>query len=101
MNPANLQLEGLYLALGAIINLLVTKGVISSEEVDTYLGSAEEAALRDKHGESDLSPAQRDAVAFPFRILRLANNSADEEGTVPFSELARMVGETKPQGPGR
>jgi hypothetical protein len=73
----------------------------SSEEADTYLGSAEEAALRDKHGEGDLSPAQRGAVAFLFRILRLANNSANSEGTVPFSELARMVGETKPQGLGR
>lgn len=95
MNTANLQLEGLYLAIVAINNLLVTKGVISREDLDTYLGSAEEAALRDSHGETQLSPAHQDAVAFPFRLLRLANNSSDANGTVPFSELARMVGETK------
>jgi hypothetical protein len=95
MNTANLQLEGLYLAIAALNNLLVTKGVVSQEEIDIYLGSAEEAALRDTHGETDLSPAHRDAVAFPLRVLRLANNSSDSSGTVPFSELARMVGETK------
>jgi hypothetical protein len=102
MNPANLQLEGLYLAIASITNLLVTKGEVSREELDVHLGSAEEAALRDTHGErGHLSPAQRDAVAFPFRLLRLANNSADADGTVPFSELARMVGQTKSQGSAR
>ena len=29
--------------------------------------------------------------ATPVRLLRLANNSADEQGTIGFAELARMV----------
>jgi exodeoxyribonuclease-3 len=37
----------------------------------------------------------RDAVAFPARLLRLANNMADDRDIPGFAELARMVGETK------
>ncbi len=95
MNIANLQLEGLYLAVAAINNLLVTKGLVSREELDTVLRRAEATAIGDDRMVEDMSPANRDAVAFPIRLLQLANNSADQDGTVPFSELARMVGETK------
>ena len=37
MNIANLQLEGLYLALAAINNALVEKGVLSREEMSLAL----------------------------------------------------------------
>jgi len=42
-----------------------------------------------------MSPANRDALCFPVRVLRLANQAQSEDGVPPFSELARMVGETK------
>ncbi len=38
--------------------------------------------------------ASRDAVAFPARQLTFANNSASQTD-VTFSELAKMVGQTK------
>lgn len=41
------------------------------------------------------SPANRDAMAFPFRLLHLANNMSDGAGTPSFAELARVVSETK------
>jgi hypothetical protein len=96
MNTANLQLEGLYLAVAAINNLLVAKGVLSREEIDHALRSAEATVTGDDRLVEEFSPANRDAVAFPLRLLQLANNSASSDGTVSFSELARMVGETKP-----
>jgi hypothetical protein len=43
----------------------------------------------------DMSPANRDAVVFPVRVLRMANNMAGDRDVPPFAELARMVGETK------
>jgi len=95
MNTANLQLEGLYLAIAAVNNLLVTKGLVSREELDTALRKAEATAIGDDRVVEDMSPANRDAVAFAIRLLQIANHSADEDGTIPFSELARMVGETK------
>ncbi len=42
-----------------------------------------------------MSSANRDAVAFPARLLQLANNGASETEIMPFSELAKMVGQLK------
>ncbi|HRP78349.1 MAG TPA: hypothetical protein PL183_04505 [Aquamicrobium sp.] len=96
MNVANLQLQGLYLAFAAINNALVAKGLLSREEVDRALRLAERTALGDdRQVEEDIPPSGRDAVAFPARLLALANNSASGEEIPPFSELARLVGQTK------
>jgi len=95
MNTANLQLEGLYLALAAINNLLVAKSVLTVEEIDTALRRAEANATGDEHIVEDMSPANRDAVCFPIRLLQMANNSRSQQNTPTFSELARMVGQTK------
>lgn len=43
MNTANLQLEGLYLVVAALIEALVSKGVLSREDVDEALKRAEQA----------------------------------------------------------
>lgn len=94
MNTANLQLEGLYLSIAAINNALVQKGLLSREEVDQALRTAEQIALGDDRNVEDMSPSNREAVAFGPRLLAMANNMSDRD-TPPFSELARMVGETK------
>jgi hypothetical protein len=95
MNTANLQLEGLYLAIASINSALVRKGLLTVEEIDTALRRAEANAVGEDRLTEDLSPANRDAVCFPIRLLQLANNS-QSEGEIPqFSELARLVGETK------
>ena len=94
MNTANLQLEGLYLAIAAVNNALVAKGLLTREELHTALRTAEETAMGDYRVE-ELSPANRDAVAFPARVLQLANNGASETEIMPFSELAKMVGQLK------
>jgi len=95
MNTANLQLEGLYLAVAAINQALVRKGVLATEDIDRALRVAEATATAEERMVEDLSPANRDAVVFPIRFLLAANNSASEDGTAPFSELARLIGETK------
>lgn len=94
MNTANLQLEGFYLVIAALNNALVAKGVMSREEIDAALNIAEVTAVND-YGLEEMSPANRDAVAFPARLLRLANNGASETEIQPFSELAKLVGQTK------
>lgn len=95
MNVSNLQLQGLYLAIAAINNALAAKGLLSRKEIDLALQRAEQTALGDDRLAEDMTPANRDAVAFPARLLRLANNSASATDIPPFSELARMVGQTK------
>ena len=95
MNVANLQLEGLLMAVASINNVLVHKGLMSVDDIDTALAKAEAGITGEERVHEDLRPANRDAVCFPIRLLRLANSSQSETGVMPFSELARMVGQTK------
>jgi hypothetical protein len=95
MNVANLQLQGLYLAVAAVNNALVEKGLLTREELNLALVKAEQNAMGDDRVVEDLHPANRDAVAFPMRFLALAN-SRSANGELPgFTELARLVAETK------
>ncbi len=95
MNTANLQLEGLLVAIAAVNQALVAKGVLATEEIDRALAVSEQTALGDERLTEDLSPSNRDAVLFPIRLLRMANNMAGDRGVPPFAELARAVGESK------
>ena len=95
MNTANLQLEGLLVAIAAVNQALVAKGVLATAEIDRALAISEQTALGDERLTEDLSPSNRDAVLFPIRLLRLANNVAGDRGVPPFAELARAVGESK------
>jgi hypothetical protein len=94
MNTANLQLEGLYLVVAALNNALVAKGILSREEIGHALKLAEQTALGDD-GADEMSSSNRNAVAFPARLLMLANNGAGDNEIQSFSELAKLVGETK------
>ncbi len=93
MNTANLQLEGLYLAIASLNGALIAKGLMTNEEVDAALASAEQTALSDYRTADSLSASQREALAFPARLLRLANNGSSGTETQTFSELAKMVGQ--------
>lgn len=95
MNVANLQIEGLVMALASLNNALVGKGILSVDEVDLALAKAEAAMTGEERAREDLTPSNRDAVCFPIRLLRLANRSGDAADICSFSELARMVGQTK------
>lgn len=94
MNTANLQLEGLYLAIASLNELLVAKGLVTRQEIDNALRRAEQTAVGD-YNVDEMSPANRDAVAFPARLLQLANNGGVDGQLQPFSELAKLVGQTK------
>src|ERR1700709_1720864 len=93
MNTANLPLEGLYLAIASLNGALIAKGVLTGDEVDAALASAEKTALGNYRGADNLSLSQKEAVAFPARLLRMANNGSTGPETQPFSELAKMVGQ--------
>lgn len=95
MNVANLQLEGLLMAVASLNNLLVHKGVLSVDEIDLALRKAEAGLTAEERLYEALTPAQRDAVCFPIRLLQMANNAQSETHVPPFSELARMVGQAK------
>jgi hypothetical protein len=95
MNTANLQLEGLCIAIAALVELLKEKGAVSQHQVDAALARAEQSSVEGK--EDDLSPANIEAITFPIRLLRLANSTSFQGHPLPFKELARRVGEAKDQ----
>ncbi len=91
MNTANPQLEGLYLAVAAINRLLVDKGLVSHDEIQERLQATERAVLADEK-QLAVSSSHQKAVAFPIRVLLLANE-ADQQGTkFCFDDLAKEVG---------
>ena len=95
MHVANLQLEGLIMALAFINQALVRKGILSVDEVDLALRKAEASFTSEERLFEDMTPTNRDAVCFPIRVLQLANLGQSEDSVQPFSELARSVGQTK------
>ena len=95
MNTANLQIQGLLLAVASINNTLVHKGLLSIDDIDLALRKAEASLTGEERLFEDLSPAHRDAVCFPIRLLKMANLSQGEADVPGFDELARMVGQTK------
>ncbi len=95
MNVANLQLQGLLMAIASINNALVHKGVLNIDEIDLALQKAEANLTSEERMFEDMTPTQRDAVCFPIRLLQAANNSQGETEVSSFSELVRLVGKTK------
>lgn len=86
MNTANPQLEGLYLALSALVRQMITRGVLSQEDLDAAMAQAREQAEVDFRS-SPLPDANRKAVLFPIELLALAGKGEAET----FRALARRV----------
>jgi hypothetical protein len=97
MNTANLQLEGLYVAVSALMNALREKGVLNEQEIEASLADAEGLVASDPRRSPELSHAHVDAILFPLRYLRLANRTWADGEFAGFTELAARVGREKPQ----
>lgn len=95
MNVANLQLQGLVLAVASLNRMLVRRGIVSIDDVDDALHRAESNLSSEERTFEDLSPANRDALLFPIRVLRAANRAQDGADFPLFSELAKAVGRDK------
>ena len=91
MNTANLQLEGLYLALASVMAALRRHDVLSESAIDAALAEAERCAESDDGAGSERSASNRQAVLFPIRLLRMVNAYGSSE-LPPFSELATRIG---------
>ena len=92
MNVANLQLEGMLLAFTAVLRSLVNSGALSEAELKAALAQAEQTGLSDRQRCDQLSPSQRDSLAFAARFLSFA--TLPYSGMRPFSDVAREVGRT-------
>ena len=95
MNTANLQLEGVYAALTALMTALRDKGLLNVDEIDQALAKAETCLVADVRRPAEVSAANVEAICFPLRYLRMANRAAAEEPAPAFSVLAARVGQSK------
>jgi hypothetical protein len=96
MNTANLQLEGLLLAMSSLVETLIRKDILTPDEVQHALNRAEANASTDPLRPRELSGANVDAICFPIRFLRIAADAAAQGSQMSFAELATRVGHTKP-----
>ncbi|WP_274627086.1 hypothetical protein [Arvimicrobium flavum] len=95
MDVANLQLEGLLMAVASVNKVLVQKGVLTVDEIDEALRKAEASMTGDERLNADMSPSNRDAVCFPIRFLQLANLRQPQDQVQSFAQLTRGVGLAK------
>lgn len=83
------------MAAASLNQLLVEKGILSTDEVDRSLRRAEARITGDDRFAEELPLASRDAMCFPIRLLILANKAEPGERMPGFSALAKLVGQTK------
>ncbi|NNM71492.1 hypothetical protein [Enterovirga aerilata] len=96
MNTANLQLEGVYAAIAALMAALRDKNLLSEGEIDAALAHAERCLAEDGARPSELSASNVEAIRFPLRLLRLANSRSARGEDCTFTRLAAEVGRRKP-----
>lgn len=96
MNTANLQLEGVYAVLAALLGALRDKQLLRDEEIDGLLASVEKSLATDARRPAELRGANVEAICFPARLLRLALQASSHGEQLSFSQLASRVGQTKP-----
>lgn len=90
MNTANLQIEGLLMAMTALAKLMREKGAATTDEIDQVLAEAEAITKSDAVRHGGMRDANVEAVLFPLRFLRIANRRG--EPVAAFSEVAAEVG---------
>ena len=96
MNP-NLQLHGLLLALYALLDAVKHKGLLTTQELDDALATAEANALADPQRASQLSPASLDGMLSPPLSAR-GKHSFQGAGDVHHDHTARRRDQTRSLG---
>lgn len=90
MNTANLQLEGLMLAVATLFGEMKRKGSLDLTEIEAALDRAERGASQRT---TDLSAANAEAIRFPIRFLREALRQA--EAQLDYQSLVAEIGRAR------
>jgi hypothetical protein len=72
MNTANLQLEGMLLAMYALLDAIKRKGILNEQEIEEALRQAEMTAVAEVGDRAEISKSNGEAICFPIRFLREA-----------------------------
>ncbi|CEJ15348.1 hypothetical protein BN1110_05691 [bacterium YEK0313] len=94
MNTANLQMEGLLLALAALCVELKRKDILSERDIGAALDLAESGASARL---SELRDANTEAIHFPIRFLRQALSRGD--GPLDYRAITATIGRLRDERP--
>ncbi|RTL79517.1 MAG: hypothetical protein EKK29_21020 [Hyphomicrobiales bacterium] len=95
MNTANLQLEGLYVAIVALLEAMCQKGLFQREEIEDVLARTESTLRFDPNRPAEMRDANVEAICFPVRILMQAFQGDAAGRSQSFAHLASRVGQAK------
>ncbi|WP_028033132.1 hypothetical protein [Chelativorans sp. J32] len=96
MNTANLQMEGVLMAMATLCRLLRQKGVADAAEIENALAEAERTLASDERRPEQISRANIEAALFPIRFLREANRQDAAPGAErAYTDIATAVGRTQ------
>lgn len=77
-----MQLEGLLLALYALLAAVKGKGLLTEREIDEALVNAEANALADAQRVTQLSAASLDGMIFPIRFFASREHGVQSAGNL-------------------
>ena len=96
MNPANLQLQGLLLALYALLDAVKQKGLLTPQELDDAFATAEANALADPQRAEQLSPAGLDVMFIPDPLSAHREHGIQSTRELQRHRSARRRNQTEP-----
>ena len=91
MNTANLQLEGVYFVLSALIEALIAKGVVQKPEMIEILSEVERRIGADTSRPAEIRDAKVEATLFPARFLTSALRAPAHGAKPSFAEVVSLI----------
>jgi hypothetical protein len=91
MNTANLQLEGVYVILAALLEALMAKSVLNETELIAILSEVERNILADPSRPVEVRGANVEAMLFPARFLKSALQTSSLGRKPSFAEIVSLI----------
>jgi hypothetical protein len=95
MNTANLQLEGVYAVLAALLQTLLDKKVMTGEELGRLLTEVEGAIVADASRPSEVRTSNVEAMCFPIRFLKSSLHASSRGQRPSFAEVTSRIRATR------
>ena len=96
MNTANLQLEGVYFVLSALIDALIAKGVFQKPDMIAILSEVERRIGADASRPAEIRDANVEATLFPARFLTSALRAPADGAKPSFAAVVSLIKNRRP-----
>jgi hypothetical protein len=87
MNTANLQLEGVYAVLAALLQALLDKKVLSEDELGQMFSEIERGITSDSDRPAEVRASNVEAMRFPVLFLKSALQASSQGQRPSFAEV--------------